>query len=218
MPRAAREAIAGGAGRRDGGGRLWADPAAVGARRAARSAASTSMPACCRAGAARRPSTARSRRATPRPASPSCRWTRAWTPATCCSWSALPIGAADTTGTLHDQLAALGGRMIVEALELAACGGLQAGAAAGRRRHLRAQDREGRGRASTGRRRPTHRAAHPRLRPLSRRAAAAAVRAMKVWRAQVVATRPRTNAARARCCRGRRRRHRAWRAARRAAR
>ncbi|MFX8055791.1 formyltransferase family protein, partial [Acinetobacter baumannii] len=27
-----------------------------------------------------------------------------------------PIGLADTTGTLHDTLAALGGRMVVEAL------------------------------------------------------------------------------------------------------
>jgi methionyl-tRNA formyltransferase len=35
------------------------------------------------------------------------------------------IAAQDTTGTLHDKLAALGGRMIVEALELAACGGLR---------------------------------------------------------------------------------------------
>ena len=37
----------------------------------------------------------------------------------------LPITGAATTATLHDQLAALGGRMIVEALELAACGGLK---------------------------------------------------------------------------------------------
>ena len=37
----------------------------------------------------------------------------------------LPIAAHDTTATLHDRLAALGGRMIVEALELAACGGLR---------------------------------------------------------------------------------------------
>ena len=36
----------------------------------------------------------------------------------------LPIGPRATTATLHDELAALGGRMIVEALELAACGGL----------------------------------------------------------------------------------------------
>lgn len=35
-----------------------------------------------------------------------------------------PIGPADSTATLHDRLAALGGRLIVEALELAACGGL----------------------------------------------------------------------------------------------
>ena len=37
----------------------------------------------------------------------------------------LPIGATDTTGQLHDKVAALGGRLIVEALELAACGGLR---------------------------------------------------------------------------------------------
>ncbi|MFD1709417.1 methionyl-tRNA formyltransferase [Ottowia sp. GY511] len=37
----------------------------------------------------------------------------------------LPIGARATTASLHDALAALGGRMIVEALELAACGGLR---------------------------------------------------------------------------------------------
>ena len=38
----------------------------------------------------------------------------------------LPIGPRATTATLHDELAALGGRLIVEALELAACGGLRA--------------------------------------------------------------------------------------------
>ncbi len=38
----------------------------------------------------------------------------------------LPIAPDDTTGRLHDRLAALGGRLIVEALELAACGGLAA--------------------------------------------------------------------------------------------
>ena len=36
----------------------------------------------------------------------------------------LPIEATDTTGLLHDKVAALGGRLIVEALALAACGGL----------------------------------------------------------------------------------------------
>jgi methionyl-tRNA formyltransferase len=37
---------------------------------------------------------------------------------------ALDIRADDTTGSLHDRLATLGGRLIVEALEMAACGGL----------------------------------------------------------------------------------------------
>ena len=36
----------------------------------------------------------------------------------------LSIGADETTAALHDRLAVLGGRLIVEALELAACGGL----------------------------------------------------------------------------------------------
>jgi methionyl-tRNA formyltransferase len=35
------------------------------------------------------------------------------------------ITSQDTTGTLHDKLAALGGRLVVETLELAACGGLK---------------------------------------------------------------------------------------------
>jgi methionyl-tRNA formyltransferase len=34
------------------------------------------------------------------------------------------IADDETTGSLHDKLAALGGRLIVEALEMAACGGL----------------------------------------------------------------------------------------------
>jgi methionyl-tRNA formyltransferase len=37
----------------------------------------------------------------------------------------LNIGATDSTASLHDRLAALGGRLIVEALELAGCGGLR---------------------------------------------------------------------------------------------
>ncbi|MES2401571.1 MAG: methionyl-tRNA formyltransferase [Pseudomonadota bacterium] len=37
----------------------------------------------------------------------------------------LRIAPDDSTGSLHDKLAALGGRLVVEALELAACGGLQ---------------------------------------------------------------------------------------------
>ena len=37
----------------------------------------------------------------------------------------IAIGPDETTATLHDKLAVLGGRLIVEALEMAACGGLQ---------------------------------------------------------------------------------------------
>jgi len=37
----------------------------------------------------------------------------------------IAIAPTDTTASLHDKLAALGGRLIVEALELAACGGFQ---------------------------------------------------------------------------------------------
>jgi methionyl-tRNA formyltransferase len=37
----------------------------------------------------------------------------------------LPIGHADTTGRLHNQLAALGGDLVLQALDLAACGALQ---------------------------------------------------------------------------------------------
>lgn len=37
---------------------------------------------------------------------------------------ALPIAPGDSTDTLHDKLAALGGRLMVEVLEMAACGGL----------------------------------------------------------------------------------------------
>ena len=36
----------------------------------------------------------------------------------------LPIRDDDTTGSLHDRVADMGGRLIVEALEMAACGGL----------------------------------------------------------------------------------------------
>ena len=37
----------------------------------------------------------------------------------------IPIGPHDTTGSLQDNLAGLGGRLVVEAVELAACGGLK---------------------------------------------------------------------------------------------
>jgi methionyl-tRNA formyltransferase len=37
----------------------------------------------------------------------------------------IDIAPHDTTGSLHDKLALLGGRLIVEALEIAACGGFR---------------------------------------------------------------------------------------------
>ncbi len=40
----------------------------------------------------------------------------------------MDIADSDTTGTLHERLAVLGGRLIVEALNLAACGALRAAA------------------------------------------------------------------------------------------
>jgi hypothetical protein len=46
-------------------------------------AASTSMPRCCRAGAARRRSSARCWPATPKPASASCAWKPVWIPGRC---------------------------------------------------------------------------------------------------------------------------------------
>ncbi len=41
-----------------------------------------------------------------------------------CLVERLPIEPTDTTASLHDKLALLGGRLIVEALEMSACGGL----------------------------------------------------------------------------------------------
>ena len=56
---------------------------------------------------------------------------------------AVPIGAHDTAGALHARLAALGARLIVEALGAARPAG--AGAAAGGGRDLCRQDRQGGG-------------------------------------------------------------------------
>ena len=81
-----------------------------------RADASTSTPRSCHAGAAPPRSSARSWPATPRPASPSWRWRPASTPARSCFAPPPPIGPRDTAGTLHDRLAALGARLIVDAL------------------------------------------------------------------------------------------------------
>ena len=66
---AARAALLGRAAGRAGGGRLWPDPAAVGAGRCRAWAASTSMVRCCRAGAVRRRCSAPSKPAMRKPAS-----------------------------------------------------------------------------------------------------------------------------------------------------
>ena len=126
-------------------------------------------PRCCRAGAAPRRSSARSWPATPRPASRSCRWTRGSTPARSCCEQAIPIGPKETAGQLGERLAALGARLIVEALDGLARGMLAAASAAERGRDLRreAAPRRGPARLAPSRRRAG--AAGARLRSVARR-------------------------------------------------
>ena len=83
------------------------------------------MPRCCRAGAARRRSSAPSSPAMPRPASASCRWMKAWTPAPVLARASMPIGAETTAATLHDELAELGARQLLLALAGLAAGTLR---------------------------------------------------------------------------------------------
>ncbi len=81
------------------------------------SAASMCMRRCCRAGAARRRSSARSWPATPRPASRSCRWMRGSTPARSCCNRRSRSARRKPPEQLGDRLAALGAGLIVEALD-----------------------------------------------------------------------------------------------------
>ena len=97
MPGRQRDALRAARARRDGGGRLRPASCRHGCWSCRDWAASTSMPRCCRAGAAQRRSSARSRPATPTPASRSCRWTRGSTPATCCSSKPSPIAPDDSS-------------------------------------------------------------------------------------------------------------------------
>ena len=127
---------------RHGGRRLRPDPAAGRARHCRASAASISMPRCCRAGAGRRRSSARCSPAIVRPASASCRWSRVSIPGRCCCEGICAIEPGDTSATLHDRLADLGARLVVEAL---AGLPMPATAAADRGGHLRSQDRQGGG-------------------------------------------------------------------------
>jgi methionyl-tRNA formyltransferase len=123
---AARQAAAGRPGRRDGRGGLWADPAAVGAGSAGQ------------AGVLEHPRLLLPRWRGAAPIHRAIEAGDAETGITIMQMDAgldtgdmllterLPIDPRATTAGLHDELAALGGRLIVEALELAACGGLAA--------------------------------------------------------------------------------------------
>ena len=115
------------------------------------------MPRCCRAGAARRRSSARSRPATTSPASPSCRWTPASTPARCCS----PRRVDDRRRRQRRRAAGRASPRSAASSSSQALGALANGrarrpAAARGRRHLRRQDHQGRGDDRLARsRRPT---------------------------------------------------------------
>ncbi len=79
----------------------------------------------------------------------------------------VPITGGDTTATLHDRLADLGGKLMVLALNQAAAGHAEARPAACRGGDLCAQDRKGRKRRGLGTAGRDDRATHPRVRPLS---------------------------------------------------
>ena len=92
------------------GRRLRADAAAADPRPHRGSAASTCTPRCCRAGAGRRRSSARSWPATPRPASRSSGWRRASTPARSTRDAALPIASTTTATGAARPAGGAGGR------------------------------------------------------------------------------------------------------------
>ena len=79
------------------------------------------MPRCCRAGAARRRSSARCSPATAKPASRSCRWTPGSTPGRCCCSDAFAIAATTTRARCTTGSPRSARELIVDALaELAA--------------------------------------------------------------------------------------------------
>ena len=114
-------------------------------------AASTSTPRCCRAGAARRRSSARCSPATAKRASRSCAWIEGLDTGPIIARHPLRIAPRETAGSLHDKLAAAGGRAIVAALAAIAARRRAARASATRSgRNLRREDRTAPRRASTG--------------------------------------------------------------------
>ena len=106
-------------------------------------AASTCMPPRCRAGAEPRRSSARSWRATPRRRPRSCAWRQASTPDPSASPSAMPIGPDMTAGELHDIAGRARRQPDGAGARRAGARRTRLHAAAGRRRHLRRQDRQG---------------------------------------------------------------------------
>ena len=92
-----------------------------------------------------------------------------------------PIAPTDTTAVLHDRLADLGGRMIVEALGAGRLWRPAARAPACRGRDLRAQDREGRERDRLVFASACHWPAHSRLRSFPGASTALQGEAIKVW-------------------------------------
>ena len=88
----------------------------------------------------------------------------------------VPIGADTTAGELHDALARLGADLMVRALGALERGTLAAHAAAGRGRHLRRQDRQGRDAHRLGEAVERGARPHPRAVAVSRRV-------VRAWRA-----------------------------------
>ena len=135
------------AARRPHGGRsLRPDSARTGAAMCRASAASTSTLRCCRAGAARRRSSAPSSPATRDTGISIMQMDAGLDTGPILLPPRLPIAADDTGASLHDKLAELGARLIVSALARLERGEFVAAAAGGRRRQLRRQDRQGRSR------------------------------------------------------------------------
>ena len=109
------------------------------------------MPRCCRAGAARRRSSARSRPATRDTGVCLMQMEEGLDTGPVLLRRRWPIGADETGGELHDRLAALGAQVLADGLGLLRAGMQPVAAAAARgRRDLRAQARQGRGAAGLG--------------------------------------------------------------------
>ena len=108
-----------------GGGGLWADPAEADPRCAFRSAASTCMPRCCRAGAARRRSTAPIMAGDAETGVMVMQMEEGLDTGPVAMAERVPIGADMTAGDLHDALARLGADLMVRALGALERGTLQ---------------------------------------------------------------------------------------------